>query len=743
MEPVGARYWAFISYSHHDAKVASALQRAIETYRLPPHLVGRQSAHGSVPRFLKPVFRDREELQAGSDLNLSVRTALAQSRYLIVVCSPDAVRSVWVNQEIVEFKRLHGEERTLAVIVAGEPFASRIPGRETEECIPEALRFALDSDGLPRGKALEPVAADLRPQGDGKRLTTLKLVAGMLHPGISVDELAQRDAQRRTRRMATIAFASILGMTVMSILTVMAVHSRSEAQSQRAQAEDLIEFMLGDLRKRLEPVGRLDVLDLVGEKALAYYANQSRDRLDATSLGRHSRATHLIGEMCEQRGQLEGALAAFQSAADTTAQLLERAPTEGQRIFDHAQSVYWLGYIAWRRGQAQAAEAAFVQYQHLAKQLVRIDANNVDWQLETAYADQNLGVVQLDAGRLSEALSSFSAARDTLARLVTVRPTLVRELTDAHGWIAKVRDAAGDYAASIEAQQARLDVLRTIPGHEKDRRISQQLANVTFELGRMHLNLGNLAAAESSLRDAMARSLALVEADSSNMFWLSESCFYRLKLAEIEVAQGARDAARLDVEHAIKDIEKLLASDASALNWQINLRGLALAQRTAIAQLEGRDPPQREIEALLSDVQGFESAGRVLSAAQATIVAGLELAFGDVLDAAGQHDAARDHWRAAAIRLQTRTGDANYPALTLRARALTRLGERTQAQALFARIQASNYRHPAYAALAHELVQEAGPRTQGELEWPTPLSRSRTISFRSNRRSSTPDRETT
>ena len=131
----------------------------------------------------------------------------------------------------------------------------------------------------------------------------------------------QRDAQRRTRRMAAIAFASVFGMTVMSILTVMAVHSRSEAQSQRAQAEDLIEFMLGDLRKKLEPVGRLDVLDLVGEKALAYYANQSRDRLDATSLGRHSRATHLIGELREQRGQLEGALAAFQSAAGVTSGL--------------------------------------------------------------------------------------------------------------------------------------------------------------------------------------------------------------------------------------------------------------------------------------------------------------------------------------------------------------------------------------------------------------------------------------
>jgi len=240
----GARYWAFLSYSHRDAQVASALQRALETYRLPRRIVGRSTAEGSVPRFLKPIFRDREELQAGTDLKSSVRAALAQSRYLIVVCSPDAARSPWVNQEIVEFKRLHGEARVLAVIAAGEPFASRTPGREAEECFPEALRFALDANGLPRGEALEPIAADLRPHGDGKRLATLKLIAGMVGAGVSVDELVRRDAQRRARRMATVAAASLFGMTVMAVLTLMAVQSRSEAQSQRAQAEDLIEFML-------------------------------------------------------------------------------------------------------------------------------------------------------------------------------------------------------------------------------------------------------------------------------------------------------------------------------------------------------------------------------------------------------------------------------------------------------------------------------------------------------------------
>lgn len=709
MSEDGARYWAFISYSHRDSAIASALQRALETYRLPRRLVGRATPHGDVPPFLKPIFRDRDELQAGTDLKSSVRAALARSRFLIVVCSPEAARSPWVNQEIIEFKRLHGESRVLAVIAAGEPFASGIPGREADECFPEALRFALDAAGLPRGDPLEPIAADLRPQGDGKRLATLKLVAGMVSAGISVDELVQRDGQRRARRMAAMTVASLCGMTVMAVLTVMALKSRSEAQSQRVQAEDLIEFMLGDLRKKLEPVGRLDVLDLVGEKALAYYANQEPDRLDANSLGRRSRAIHLIGEMREQRGQLDAALAAFQSAADTTAQLLAREPNDGRRIFDHAQSVYWVGYIAWRRGQADVAATAFAQYRDLAQRLVRIDASNLDWQLETAYANQNLGVVQLDRRQLADALKSFSDTRDTLAKLVAQRPALSRELADAHGWIAKTREASGDYAAALEAQEARLRVLKALPEPSKDSRIARQLANVTFELARLRLYLADLAGAARHASEALERMNALVVADPSNMFWLSESCFDRLKLAEIELASDKRDIARREVEHASEDIRRLIASDASALNWQINLRGLALAQQAQIALADGREPPTGEIEALLAYVRGIEASGKVLSGAQAEIVASVEMISGDALETKGRRDAARDRWRSAVARLRSRSDSTDYSALTLLARAHLRLEELADARALAARIAASTYRHPAYAALVHELAQGAGP----------------------------------
>ena len=60
---------------------------------------------------LRPIFLDRAELPTSSDLAASVREALASSRYLIVICSPAAAKSRWVNEEIRYFKSLGGADR--------------------------------------------------------------------------------------------------------------------------------------------------------------------------------------------------------------------------------------------------------------------------------------------------------------------------------------------------------------------------------------------------------------------------------------------------------------------------------------------------------------------------------------------------------------------------------------------------------------------------------------------------------
>ena len=92
------KYKAFISYSHADNKSADWLHRSLESYRPPKHLVGKETPHGVVPARMAPVFRDRDELSTATDLGAVLNEALAQSACQLVICSPSAAKSHWVNE---------------------------------------------------------------------------------------------------------------------------------------------------------------------------------------------------------------------------------------------------------------------------------------------------------------------------------------------------------------------------------------------------------------------------------------------------------------------------------------------------------------------------------------------------------------------------------------------------------------------------------------------------------------------
>lgn len=229
----GPLYRAFISYSHDDKAVAAWLHRALETFRMPAKLVGRVTPVGPVPARLAPIFRDRDELPASGDLGDELTSALARAMFLIVVCSPSAAASRWVNEEILAFKRLHGEGRVLALVVAGEP--NPPPTRAESNCFPAAMLHRLAPDGTMSEEAAEPIAADLRREADGRRLAKLKLIAGLT--GVGLDELARREAQRRGRRLAAVAVASVAGMVFAIGLALYANARRIEANEQRVLAE--------------------------------------------------------------------------------------------------------------------------------------------------------------------------------------------------------------------------------------------------------------------------------------------------------------------------------------------------------------------------------------------------------------------------------------------------------------------------------------------------------------------------
>jgi len=520
----GRPFWAFISYSHKDAAWAAWLQRALERYPVPRRLVGRETAAGTpAPRRFRPVFRDRGDLAADPDLKRSVGRVLARCGFLIVVCSPAAAASPWVEDEIVEFKRLHGEARILPVIVAGEPNVAdeanvaEENGREADECFPRALRRQLDAAGEIGPATTEPVAADLRPGGDGRRGALLKLLAGML--GVGLDELIQRDSQRRVAQLTAITAGALAAALVMGALSLVAVAERNEAERRQAQAEDLVEFMLSDLPGKLEPYGRLDALDAVGSKALAYYAGQSGLGSDAAA--RRARALRLMGDLSERRGDIATAQRLFTEASASTAALLARDPDNPQRIFDHAQSVYWLGELAELQNRLDEATADFALYRQLAGRLLKVDPNNERSSGEVAYADETVGSAELLRHRPDLAVASFASALTVFeARAARAPRDMERQfdLAQGHAWLSDADLARGDAADALQERLRERSIYTAmLAAAPDDQRAAYSLAVNRKKVATIYLaeRKPASAAAELAQGQALANRLAAATPDSA------------------------------------------------------------------------------------------------------------------------------------------------------------------------------------------------------------------------------------
>lgn len=432
-------YRAFLSYSHADSGTARKLHRKLETYRLPHRLsVG---AAGQAPARLGPIFRDREDFPAATDLTESIKRALDRSAALIVLCSPEARQSRWVAEEIRYFRGHYPDRPVLAALIAGEP----------EQAFPEPLLAGA-----------EPLAADLRPAGDGPRLGFLKLVAGLAD--VPLDSLVQRDAQRRMRRVTAVTLVSLIALLVMSAMTFLAVQSRNEAERQRAEAEGLIEYMLTDLREDLRGVGRLDVMTDVNQRAMAYYEGQGDlARLPAESLERRARILHAMGEDDVGRGDLDSALARFREAHRATAELLDREPGHADRIFAHAQSEYWVGYIAYRNQDWPEAERRWQAYRTLADRLVASDSRNPEWLREAGYAAGNLCTLEMarsGAGR--DALGHCEAALEWMERVSLLLPENAQATEDVInrlGWLADIHAGRGRPDQALRMHRRREELI--------------------------------------------------------------------------------------------------------------------------------------------------------------------------------------------------------------------------------------------------------------------------------------------
>ena len=626
----GFAYRAFISYSHADRQWADWLHKALETYRVPSRLVGKQTETGAIPRRLHPIFRDRDELPSAADLGRKVNEALAQSQNLIVICSPASARSRWVNEEVLAYKRLSRGERIFCLIVGGEPDASDLPGREAEECFCPALRFATNAAGQPTAERSEPIAADARPGKDGKPNAKLKLIAGMLDVGF--DQLKQREQQRRVRRMTAIAALAVTVMLVTSVLAVYALISRHQAviaqrqavvaqqaaERRQKQAESLVGFMLGDLNDKLAQVQRLDIMQAVDDKAMAYFESLPSTDVTDEALQQRAKALEKIGSVREDLGNLEGALETYRASAAISSKLAASAPTDVARQVAYSRTLSFIGLIHYKqgklsdaqhewetargtlqpslrlasgnlsplqllafldndighvleaRGQPEAAETAYREFLVLARKLVALKPDSTDYESQLGGAHNNLGKLALQRGDLATAIAEYRAddAIETWLSVRDPKDNSQREnVLRVRAILGRTLALTGEVQIAIRDLQQAVDIANAISKIDPNETNSKEyLALYGSQLARLQRVNGNLADAKALTARSNSIFTTLIRKDPSNAGWQSESAEALVEQSAESLADGKPNAARVQVKTALAVLEPLLAKQPGDRN---------------------------------------------------------------------------------------------------------------------------------------------------------------------------------
>ncbi len=690
------RYRAFISYSHKDAQWARWLHRTLEAYQLPRRLRGTVGEFGALPDRLRPIFRDREDLASAGGLTPKIQAALTDSESLIVICSPDAARSTWVNDEVLRFKRIGRGHRISCLIVDGEPDSG-----DDRECFVPALRFELEADGELGSRPAEPVAADVRPGKDGKSLARLKLLSGLI--GVDLDTLRQREASRRHQRLLAVATLAVLVMLVTTFLAVQAVIARHAAERRQKQAEALVGFMLGNLTDKLSEVSRLDIMEAVNDEAMAFFESLPTTDVTEESLEQRAQALVKIGNVRSTQGHLAQALHSYNAASALSAQLAQAAPEDVDRQLAHAEILAFIGTTRWYQGELDDAESAFEAAQDVLRRVRPLAPANTDLLFQLSTIDNNIGHVLEGRGRIDEATGNYKsmlALAQELLRIDADNREWVQQSGLAHNNLAKMALLRGDLPTAVAEYRADVAIQSALA--KRDPLANDQAERVVWSraaLGRTLALTGDVDAGIAHLRAVLADVERLLTVDAGNASFLEDDGLYSIQLARWLRVTGDVARARALCARGLQVFRRLSAQDPGNAGWK---RSLAVAQTEqaelarAGGDLAGARDLARQALAILEPQLAGQSGNR--DTVLATLGARALLAA--VSDDAGIATRLRDQVLATA-RAQT-SGRDDPRLLALQVEALLGLGRKAEARALLPRLWSSGFRDPGLIALLRQ-----------------------------------------
>ncbi|MCF3650534.1 serine/threonine-protein kinase [Synoicihabitans lomoniglobus] len=470
--------------------------------------------------------------------------------------------------------------------------------------------------------------------------------------------------------------------------------ARADAQRRQEQAEDLLTFMLGDFRTELQKIGRLNLLDAVGEKAMDYFAGLNARDLTDTALVRQSKALTQIGETRIDQARYPEAAAAFTTAYDRAAALCERHPSNADMLFERAQAEFWIGFVARRRGEFAEEREWLMRYRDSAIALNEIEGKTLRSQNELTYGYHNLAVLDFEAGDLKAARAGFLSERHAIAELLAANPgdlELQTRMTDIASWLGSVAERDGAYLEAVERYTEMSSGIETLMAREPDVVLWQErlAASVTFT-GNLQAMTAQPDRAMASYDRAMQLLDALVARDPHNQRWLVVSLNLQLQRITLLLAAGETDTAHELLPPVREQLEALVAAEPGSHEFT---RRLATAWRLEARLQMATQPPDARaaIDRAIALGNGLIQQDRANSWAVGEF-AQAQLLAGRIAHASGDDAKARQHWQEAIGILGSRWENSHdWRFLDPAAQALVLTGETARARPLLERLARFGY----------------------------------------------------
>ena len=353
--------------------------------------------------------------------------------------------------------------------------------------------------------------------------------------------------QRLARRGIAIALAAVATIGVWRYTVDLqrerakAVAAQVEAEKRRAQAEDLINFMVGDLRTKLEPVGALVVLDDVAKKTLKYVSDLDPARMSTGELIRNSKVLNQLGEVQIRLGDPPAALPLFERSLSLSQMARTRDPRDPEAQLAYGFSQFWIGDVRRQQKELPAALTSMREYLNVTEKLAREHPANAEYQLERTRGHNAVGVILEAQGDLRGALDHYKVsldARTEEARRKPDDPALQADLARALNKVGTIQHKLGDLPGARDYFRREVETYRTLVAADpKQTQWRQRMAVSLGYLALMHWHMGDVDGAFALWREELAMERELAARDPANVTWQRNVFVTMRRIANVHEAR--------------------------------------------------------------------------------------------------------------------------------------------------------------------------------------------------------------